>query len=172
MLRLAALALSITFVCVAAYAAVPPCPTRLTVIGCRIEPGHYVADMAKEGVEVLPSKDWQDMQWKLDPKIGGLDCVREVIELQDSALLQAGDTTGVMPLHPNFSDAAQCAHAAMGYAMEWSLRHPGYWATAACPSRVVNIRPDGSMETIGWQDMSCPNELAGLPVVCRETNAI
>jgi hypothetical protein len=131
-----------------------------------------VADMAKEGVEVLPSKDWQDMQWKLDPKIGGLDCVREVIELQDSALLQAGDTTGVMPLHPNFSDAAQCAHAAMGYAMEWSLRHPGYWATAACPSRVVNIRPDGSMETIGWQDMSCPNELAGLPVVCRETNAI
>ena len=171
MLRLAALALSITFVCVAAYAAVP-CPTRLTVIGCRVEPGHYVADMAKEGVEVLPSKDWQDMQWKLDPKIGGLDCVREVIELQDSALLQAGDTTGVMPLHPNFSDAAQCAHAAMGYAMEWSLRHPGYWATAACPSRVVNIRPDGSMETIGWQDMSCPNELAGLPVVCRETSAI
>ena len=123
----------------AAYA-VMQCPTALVVVSCKAQPS------GPADLNGFVPYDWVT-------KDAMLICKREEVPLLDAAEMQ-----GAPPINPNFSDKSQCARAAMMIAPEWNGKHGNYFfLTAGCPTAIVNIRPDGSEEVIGYMMPPCPS---------------
>ncbi len=139
-----------------AYAAEPPAPQTLVIIGCRVD------DLTgKEGRQdpSLAAKDWRDLEWHFNEALE-LECKREVVPLQDFV---ASLHPTVKPLLTDFSNPAACGHVGSMYSPTWNKANPGWAVMAAgCP---VRIETDGKLT--GWKLPDCPREIAGLKITCK-----
>lgn len=125
-------------------------PTMLSVFVCETVPGHYVEDMAKQGVEVMPARDWVDMDWAYDNSSGTplKRCERQYVAIRDlSAAAQAAEQRPV-PVDPDPSDYTQCAWLAMQ--VVGIIKSPG--VIAACPRPVY----DDQHHIVAYTDPPCP----------------
>ena len=149
--------------------AVMECPNTIVVIACKT---HIVTDA--DGNPVVDQNDKTSSDWTI--KNGIFICKREEVQLQDAVVAAYGsdiktpatDLPPIAELRSNFSDHSQCAHVGMSYGPKWEAENPGWhiWSVG-CPVPVVNIRPDGSEEIVGWHLPECPRML-----ICQQDSAI
>jgi hypothetical protein len=144
------------FLPVIAFAAPPPAPQTLVIIGCRVD--DLTGQPGRQDPE-LAAKDWRDLEWHFDKGLE-LQCKREVVPLQD--FVASMDPT-VQPLLTDFSKPAACAHVGGMYSPMWNETHRG-WAVMAvgCP---VRIETDGKLT--GWKLPDCPSSIGGKTIKCR-----
>jgi hypothetical protein len=122
-----------------AYAVVQ-CPTTLVVVSCKGQPS------GAPDQNGFVTNEWVT-------KNAMLVCRREEVALADGAEMQ-----GAAPPDANFSNNEQCARIAMMIAPNYENAHKGWFVlTVGCPTPIINVRPDGSEEIIGYQMPQCPS---------------
>ena len=137
----------------------PDIPRVLTVFTCQTTKGHYVEDMKSNGVQVIKTPQWQDLDWAIEDKFGvPMKVCRRVYEdVHDQAADFMFPRDRPIPLNPDISDPMICMFMAGHLKQDYGS---GYFVyKVGCPQPMytedgqVARTPSGN---IMYSDPPCP----------------